>query len=148
MPIETDAAQLAHILSALHDVSCRLQAGDAGGFAEFYEDWDGVTLFGAMGGCVQGKERVDAVSSRVAAKFGTGGKPRYQVLGAQVEGNFAYIAGIEHIEKDTGPLALRATHVFWKTARGWKLLHRHADALRESPFEDAQPSATSETILQ
>jgi ketosteroid isomerase-like protein len=134
MSIETDAAEVQGLIETLEAASGRFRSGNPEGFRHLYEDWEGVTLFGAMGGWAQGKGCVDTVTARAAAQLGVGGTAKYRVLAAQVEGNFAYLAAIEQIDTPGQEVALRTTHVFWRTQQGWKLLHRHADPLRQSPF--------------
>jgi ketosteroid isomerase-like protein len=129
---ETERDQLLEVLRAS---STRFQHGDPSGMLEFYADRDDVTLFGALGGCALGRDEVTKISQRASAALGRGGEAQYEVLAMQVEGNLAYVVGVERLSKAAeGVGALRVTNILRRVDGVWRLMHRHADALRDSPF--------------
>jgi ketosteroid isomerase-like protein len=129
---ETERDQL---LEALTAASTRFQRGDPDGMLEFYAGRDDVTLFGALGGCALGRDEVTKIVRRASAALGKGGEAQYEALAMQVEGNLAYVAGVERIATAAeGVGALRVTNILRRVDGAWRLMHRHADALRDSPF--------------
>jgi ketosteroid isomerase-like protein len=132
MANDTDREQL---LALIDDTSKRWQHGDPGGRLEFWADRDDVTLFGALGGCAVGRDQVTTITRRASAALGKGGVPKYEVLAMQVEGDLADMVGVEHIDRAAeGVVALRVTIIYRRIDGRWRLIHRHADALKESPF--------------
>jgi ketosteroid isomerase-like protein len=132
MANDTDREQL---LAVIDDTSKRWQHGDPGGMLEFWADRDDVTLFGALGGCAVGRHQVTTITRSASAALGKGGNPRYEILAMQVEGDLAYMAGVERVDRAAeGIVALRITNIFRRIDGRWRLIHRHADALKESPF--------------
>ena len=132
MANDTDREQL---LALIDDNSKRWQHGDPGGTLEFYADREDVTLFGALGGCAVGRDQVTTIARRASAALGKGGVPKYEVLAMQVEGDLAYMVGVERVDRAAeGIIALRVTNIFRRIDSQWRLMHRHADALKESPF--------------
>ena len=123
------------LLAAIKATSTRFQHGDPGGMLEFYADRDDVTLFGALGGCARGRDEVTGISQRASAALGKGGDAHYEMLAMQVEEHLAYMVGVERLDRAAeGVGALRVTNIFRRIDGEWRLMHRHADALRESPF--------------
>jgi ketosteroid isomerase-like protein len=114
--------------------------GDSSGFDALYSRSDDVTLFGAAGGCGRGRAEVDRIGQGAASALGRGGSSSYEVLALRVSGDLAYVAAKQQIQPpengadaDVG-MAMRVTQVFAREDGVWRLLHRHADPLRESPF--------------
>ena len=132
MANDTDREQL---LAMTEATSTRFQLGDPGAMLEFYADRDDVTLFGALGGCAVGRDQVNTITRRASAALGKGGGPKYEVLACQVESDLAYMVGVERVDRAAeGVGELRVTNIFRRIDGEWRLMHRHADALRESPF--------------
>jgi ketosteroid isomerase-like protein len=123
------------LLARLDEVSTQFQHGDDSGMEAFYADRDDVTLFGALGGCARGRESVEKVLQGAARNLAREGTARYEVVTMQIEGTLAYVVGVDRIEPAAEGLAdLRVTNIFRKEQGEWRLMHRHADAFRESPF--------------
>ena len=62
---------------------------------------------------------------------------RVEPLAMCASGNLAFSVWIERSEArvvgrdDYAPLALRVTHIFRRESGGWKIIHRHGDAVTE-----------------
>jgi len=94
------------------------------------------TIFGPVGDCVQGAERVNAVNAKGAKHFRPGSKNAFEVLHQASDENIAYWVGIQRSVvqmegKEKGvPMDLRVTEIFRREKGHWKLFHRHADPLK------------------
>ena len=115
--------------TAFHD-------GDAAPRVAMWSHHDPVTLFGAA---LQGSgwPKISAVFDVVASRFSNCKSWEYEVIGAGVSGDLAYIVGIEHTTASVGgaapaPYSLRVTSIFRREQGEWKVVHRHADPLPDS----------------
>jgi hypothetical protein len=133
MKAEPQTTELARILEITHAWSQRFQDG-AGNLDPGPDE---VSLFGAKGGCTVGREAVLRLSAAASRSLGGhGARPVYDVLASYIEGDMAFIAGREHVVQPAGGiLTLRITHVYRRVDGVWTMVHRHADAYQESPFE-------------
>ncbi len=123
------------LLAKLEEASTQFQHGDDAGMRAFYADSEQVTLFGALGGCASGRRQVEKILGSASRSLAKGGRAAYSVLALDVEGDLAYMAGVESIDTAAEGLSgLRVTNVFRRIDGEWRLLHRHADVLRPSPF--------------
>lgn len=95
------------------------------------------TIFGPQGNTVEGAERVNAVNAEGAKLFKPGSKNAFETLHTAVADTLAYWVGVQRSVvqmkgKDEGiPMNLRLTEIFRLEDDGWKLIHRHADMLKE-----------------
>jgi len=100
------------------------------------------TLFGPKGDCVEGAAKVNAANASAAKHFSSGSKSAFEVLQVAAGDGVAYWAGIQRSivqmqgKKEAIPMDLRVTEVFHREEGGWKLVHRHADPLKEE-FREA-----------
>jgi ketosteroid isomerase-like protein len=123
------------ILDVCERASTQFQHGDDSGMQALYADSGEVTLFGALGGCAKGREQVERILSGAARNLSKGGRARYEIVSMVVEGTMAYFTSVERIDTAADGLGdLRVTNILHKEGDSWRLLHRHADALRDSPF--------------
>lgn len=122
----------------------RIAASDA--FVE--GDWDPLgavsttqppaTIFGPQGDCVQGPDAVNAANRAGAAHFAPGSTNRFETMHSAVSGDLAYWVGVQHsVVRMKGqdapvPMDLRVTEIYRREADGWKLVHRHADRMKEA----------------
>jgi ketosteroid isomerase-like protein len=132
MTTETQPTELDRILEVTHAWSRRFQEGGA-----TFDPGSLASIFGAKGGCVVGQDAVRRLSANASVALGGhGATPAYEVLVSHVDGDLAYIAGIERVTRPGGPeMRLRITHVYQRIGGEWAMVHRHADEYRESPFE-------------
>ncbi len=92
-----------------------------------------ISLLGAFGGISVGQEDVRKHATTRAAFFQGGHNLTIDYKVKFCEGDFAYAVGIERFEakvegKETR-VALRATTVFRREAKAWKIVHRQGDPL-------------------
>jgi len=131
----TQATEQDELLRITEASSTQFQHSDPAGMLQFYADRHDVTLFGALGGCAVGQDEVGKILRRAASALSKGGDAHYEVLTMQVEGNLAYMVGIERIEPAAPGLEnIRVTNIFRRIDGEWRLMHRHADVLKDSPF--------------
>lgn len=123
------------IIELCERASTLFQHGDNSGMSALYSDTEDVTLFGAKGGCAKGRQAVEKITSGASASLGKGGKAQYEIVSMVVEGTLAYFTAIERIDVAAEGLAsLRVTNILRRENGSWRILHRHADVFRESPF--------------
>jgi ketosteroid isomerase-like protein len=113
-----------------------LVMGDAKPFKELYSHEKDVTVFGGFGAYELGWDSVVKNVVFAAGRF-HGGKLEIELLESGISGDLAFTVWIERGEvslsgrEDYGPLAVRVTHIFRREKEGWKLIHRHGDAVVE-----------------
>jgi SnoaL-like domain len=98
-------------------------------------DVDG-TIMGAWGDYEKSWVELEPRYDWAAARFEeSGATVQIQYLSSGVSGDLAYTVAIESSmvrivgQKEPAAMSLHVTHLFRKEQGGWKLLHRHADAL-------------------
>ncbi|MCA9878994.1 MAG: nuclear transport factor 2 family protein [Thermomicrobiales bacterium] len=92
------------------------------------------TLFGGWGGHERGWGELAPRYAWASARY-TSGDMAFEELSRVVSGNLACTVHHERMQARLSgselpvPIALRVTHIYRHEDDGWKLLHRHADAL-------------------
>ncbi|MEO6920448.1 MAG: nuclear transport factor 2 family protein [Collimonas sp.] len=115
--------------------------GDAGPLAKISTDINPATFFGPAGDYEQGARKVLANNEHAAGQFQKGSRSRFEIFHMAIGGNLAYWVGIQHAEvrmKDKAApvsMRLRVTEIFRLEEGEWKLMHRHADALKPADKE-------------
>lgn len=95
---------------------------------------DDVTICGGWGAYKCGWQQVGPRLEWAARRW-RGGHTHFDLLGAGASGDLAYTIWIEHGDArlegvdEFRPVALRVTHLLRREAAGWKIIHRHADAV-------------------
>ena len=96
-------------------------------------DQEDISLLGAFGGVSVGQEEVKKHSSTRAAFFQGGHNVTIDYKVKFCKGDFGYAVGIERFDAEVGGketrVALRATTVFRREDRTWKMVHRQGDPL-------------------
>jgi ketosteroid isomerase-like protein len=91
-----------------------------------------VTVFGAKVPLRQGWDEVNEILRWLASRWSDCRHYRFDLIAADVSGDFAYVAGFEHIAHSVvgvpvEPYTLRVTHIFRREQGEWRFAHRHAD---------------------
>ena len=111
--------------------------GDPGPLREISATSDPATFFGPGGNIEHGSAQVLAGNEKAARQFQPGGTTELQVFHSGRDGALGYWVGVQqalvHLEGNPKPvpMSLRVTEIFRREDGGWKLMHRHADALAE-----------------
>jgi len=98
---------------------------------------DPATFFPPSGDRIVGAKAVDAANEKGAHAFTQGSTGSFEILASEVGRDFAYWTGIQHADarmsgKGTPvPMRLRTTEIFRNEGGEWKLVHRHADFIKE-----------------
>jgi ketosteroid isomerase-like protein len=107
--------------------------GHSGPRKALWSHQDPVTLFGAEASA-RGWEEVEPIFDRLADSFSDGQSCIYEVVGAGVSGDPAYVAAIERSVAGTlgshpQTFTLWVTTIFRREQGEWKIVHRHGDPL-------------------
>ena len=110
--------------TALHD-------GDASLRMAMWSQNDPVTLFGAAFSG-SGWVKVGPTFDFLASRFSNCTSWQFEVVGAGVSGDLAYIVGVEHTTASVAgapptPYSLRVTTIFRREEGDWRIVHRHGD---------------------
>jgi ketosteroid isomerase-like protein len=126
-------AFLDRVIPMLREDVMALKNGDSGPRKALWSHDDPVTLFGAEA-FARGWEEVEPIFDRLADSFSDGQSCIYEVVGAGVSGDLAYVAAIERSVAGTlgstpQTFTLRVTTIFRREQGEWKVGHRHGDPL-------------------
>ena len=95
-----------------------------------------VTFFSPKGNYEQGAKQVFSVQENDAGNFEPGSSSEFEIFHMSASEGLAYWVGLQHAmvrvkgQQDVVPFHLRITEIFRKDKNQWKLIHRHADALK------------------
>jgi hypothetical protein len=95
---------------------------------------DDATLFGGWGGHERGWAELGPRYDWAAARF-AGGEMVFEELARYATADLACTIHFERMQArltgsdETVPINLRVNHIYRREEAGWKLVHRHADAL-------------------
>jgi ketosteroid isomerase-like protein len=95
------------------------------------------TFFGPGGDYELGAEEVLARYKRDARNF-VSGDTTFEILETGASGELAYWIGFQRAtmklkgRDEVIPMSLRVTEIFRRDREGWKLIHRHADFLKDT----------------
>ena len=111
--------------------------GDGGPVDALATDTAPASFFGPGGGAVTEPSAIRDAYRSGAGMFAAGGESRLEVLDARASGDIAYWCGIQHAtvrlasDGSTVEMPLRITEIFRREGSTWRLVHRHADPLRQ-----------------
>lgn len=95
------------------------------------------TFFHPGGDVERGAEQVASRYERDAESFEPGGETSFEILQMAAADGVAYWVGFQHAtarlkgRPEAARMSLRVTEVFRREAGQWKLVHRHADMLKD-----------------
>ncbi len=110
--------------------------GDADPLGRLATNADPATFFSPRGDITQGAQAVDARYRADASGFAAGNDTTIEILQMGASEGLAYWIGVQranvHLQgkAETVPFNLRITEIFRREGGAWKLVHRHADALK------------------
>ncbi|MEU2632104.1 nuclear transport factor 2 family protein, partial [Kitasatospora sp. NPDC007106] len=120
------------VRTALYEAEVALHDGDAAPRRALWSRAEPVSILGAWHNAV-GREQVDDLFSALEASFSDCTAYRFELLAADVVGDLAYTAGLEHVSTsvDGQPrtYVLRATQVYRREGGEWRVAHRHGDTV-------------------
>jgi ketosteroid isomerase-like protein len=112
--------------------------GDPGVQKALFSRRDDVTLANPLGPPAKGFDRVCELLDRSALLISDGEGYTFDTIACVETADLAYEIGIEHNRAKLAgvpekvPINLRVTTVFRREADGWKIVHRHADAITDA----------------
>lgn len=115
--------------------------GDAQPVDALATDTAPASFFGPDGAIVAEPGAVRGAYRDGARLFAEGGTSSLEILDARDSGDLAYWCGVQHAtvhrasDGSAVEMPLRITEIFRREHTGWKLIHRHADLLRQ-PDQD------------
>ena len=125
--------ELAELVSRVAEATSAYIQGDIRRYLSLIEHSEDYTLLAPYGGEPRrGYDSSEAQQS--TARFFRGGQANLEVVETYTSGDLVVLVAIERQHGEVGQLpeqdwSLRVTLVFRRTASGWQLAHRHADAL-------------------
>jgi len=126
---------IAWVHSDLREAEVAVHNGDAGPRRAIWSSNDPVTVLGAWRNAV-GQHELDALFGHLADSFSDCTSYEFQLLEAEVLGDFAYTVGFEHTSATVNGVprtyTLRATQVYRREDGNWKVAHRHGSAPPEN----------------
>ena len=127
------SAFLDQVIPVLRDEVVALENGHSGPRKALWSHQDPVTLFGAEASA-RGWKEVEPIFDRLADSFSDGQSCTYEVVGAGISGDLAYVAAMERSVAGTlgstpQTFTLRVTTIFRREQGEWKVVHRHGDPL-------------------
>lgn len=134
---ETDAF-LEATMTRYGDAETALHNGNAAPRKAMWARTDPVTLLGAALSA-SGWAEIEPIFDRLQGRFSNCTSCEHEVIAAGASGDLAYVVAFEHTTASVNgspplPYTLRATTVFRREDREWKVAHRHADPV---PSENA-----------
>jgi ketosteroid isomerase-like protein len=127
--------EFADAINEYHAAAAEFVRGNPGPYEAMFSHADDVTLANPFGPPARGWQDVRAAMDRAATLYADGRIVGFENVATLVTSDLAYIVEIERIEAKVGgsgelaSLALRTTTVLRPEDSGWKVVHRHADAI-------------------
>ena len=126
---------IAWVHSDLREAEVAVHNGDAGPRRAIWSSNDPVTVLGARRNAV-GQRELDELFGHLADSFSDCTSYEFQLLEAEVLGDFAYTVGFEHTSATVNGVprtyTLRATQVYRREDGNWKVAHRHGSTPPEN----------------
>src|SRR4051812_34932010 len=122
------------VTTVLNDAEVALHNGDAAPRRALWSTTEPVRVLGAWRNAI-GRPEVDELFSALGASFSACTSYRFELQAADLVGDMAYTAGLEHIsasvDGEPRTYTLRATQVSRREAGDWRVVHRHGDTVTE-----------------
>jgi ketosteroid isomerase-like protein len=127
--------EFADAINEYHAAAAEFVRGNPGPYEAMFSHADDVTLANPFGPPAGGWQDVRTAMDRAATLYADGRIVGFENVATLVTSDLGYIVEIERIEAKIGgsgelaSLALRTTTVLRPEDSGWKVVHRHADAI-------------------
>ncbi len=122
---------LTWVRSELVDAEIALHNGDAGPRRAIWSQHDPVSVLGAWKNA-SGQEQLDELFAHLAESLSDCTSYEFELLEAEVLGDTAYTAGLEHTSASVNGVprtyTLRVTQIYRREGGAWKVVHRHGSA--------------------
>lgn len=123
---------LAWINGALRDAELALHNGDPGPRRAMWSRNEPVSVLGAWRNA-SGRREVDELFTFLGNSFSNCTSYAIEMLAYDVIGDMAYTAALEHtsasVDGEPRTYTLRATQVYRRENRQWRVAHRHGDTV-------------------
>lgn len=117
--------------TVLRDAEVAVHNGDASPRGAIWSQNDPVTVLGAWKNA-SGQAELDELFAHLADSFSDCTSYEFELLEAEVLGDVAYTAGLEHTSASVNGVpstyTLRATQIYRREDGEWKVAHRHGSA--------------------
>jgi ketosteroid isomerase-like protein len=128
--------ELRQTVAHIQTISQQYLNGDPAPFMACWSHADDVTIFGAWGAYERGWAQVGPRLEWGAARY-RGGHSDFELLSLSVSGDLGFTVWIERGEArvegldEPRPMGLRVTQLYRREPEGWKIIHRHGDAITD-----------------
>ncbi len=123
---------LGWVRSTLYQAEFALHNGDASLRRAIWSRKEPVSVLGAFRNAL-GQQELNELFAALAESFSDCLSYSFELQAYDVIGDMAYTAGLEHtsasINGEPRQYVLRATQVYRREGREWKVAHRHADTV-------------------
>jgi ketosteroid isomerase-like protein len=132
------AQNFAEFLKTRERASAAYIRGDVAPLAAITSRTDPASFMPPSGVVVTGAEAVTKAHAEGAQQFREGSRGRFEIIQGGSAGDLGFWTGLHHAEmfiqgQDRPvPMVLRTTEIFRHENGTWKLVHRHADFLRQN----------------
>jgi ketosteroid isomerase-like protein len=129
---EADMDSFGQAVAAYHAALLKFVKGDAGPVLQLFSQREDVVLWNPLRPFARGPREVAETTARAASHFADG-DCQFETVTAFATAEFGYTAHVERfrgtIDGSEGSGALRVTTIFRLEDDGWRIAHRHADAI-------------------
>jgi ketosteroid isomerase-like protein len=131
------ARDFAQFLKAREHASAAYIEGNTTPLAQIASRDDPASFMPPSGVVVTGAEAVAKAHAEGARQFRKGSRGRFEILQSGSEGDVGFWTGLHHAEvciegeEKPVPMTLRTTEIFRRENGDWKLVHRHADFMKQ-----------------
>jgi ketosteroid isomerase-like protein len=124
------------VRTRLHDAELALHNGDSAPRLAIWSTEEPVTVLGAWRSATNYPEAKELFNA-LGETFSDCRSYSFELIAADVVGDMAYTVGYEHTQASVNgeprTYTLRATQVYRREGREWKVAHRHGDTLASEP---------------
>jgi len=133
--VDEPVPALLHALRRTEAAVAAMRSGDPEPYIACWAESEDATLFGAWGPIEKGSQALFDTFRWVGCRYAGDPMPVKATVEHTVvasSGDLAYTVGFERgpvrVDREReDEMVIRVTHIYRRTDRGWKLIHRHAD---------------------